>query len=255
MFAKAKAGICHHKKMSDKLEYIDDFFKADLDAEQLDLFEKRVMEDPDLADELAFYLSAVQTLRARIGEEKKEHFRTLYANGTNMGSKSIRLWPYMSAAAAIVLILIGAYLFYPERSAKDIAQAYIDKNLSTLSVMMNGAEDSLQHGVRLYNENKLAEASQIFEHILTTHPDEYKVMEYAGLVSLRLENYDNALSHFEQLSKATQLYANSGNFYVSLTLMKRNRPGDAQKAKALLRRIVDEHAANEEAARELLKRL
>ena len=241
--------------MSDKLEYIDDFFKGELDAEQLELFEKRVLEDPDFADELAFYLSSVHTLRLGINKDRKDHFRTLYGNASKPKLQIIRLWPYMSAAAAIVVILIGVYFFYPNSSPDDIAQSYIDKNLSTLSVMMNSNEDSVQRGLRLYNENKFSEASQTFERILKNNPEEYKVMEYAGIVSLRLENYDNALTHFERLSKATQLYANSGNFYMSLTLMKRNRPGDVQQAKALLTRIVNEHSANEQAARELLKRL
>ena len=241
--------------MSDKLEYIDDFFKGELDAEQRGLFEKRVMEDPDFADELAFYLSSVHTLRQGITKDRKDHFRTLFTNKSKSETRTIHLWPYMSAAAAIVLIIIGVIFFYPNRSPNDIAQSYIDKNLATLSVMMNSTEDSVQRGVRLYNENKFSEASQTFERILKNNPEEYKVMEYAGIVSLRLENYDNALTHFEQLSKATQLYANSGNFYKSLTLMKRNRPGDVQQAKALLTRIVNENSANEQAARELLKQL
>jgi tetratricopeptide (TPR) repeat protein len=237
--------------MSDKLEHIDDFFKGELNADQIKSFEKRVTEDPDFADELAFYLSSVHTLRQDISRNKKEHFKSLLFNNRKSESTNTRLWPYLSAAAATVLILIGVYIFYPNSSPDDIAQSYIDKNLSTLSVMMNSTEDSAQRGVRLYNENKFAEALQTFESILKNNPT---VMEYAGIVSLRLENYDNALRHFERLSKATQLYANSGNFYKSLTLMKRNRPGDVQQAKALLTRIVDEQSANEQAARELLKR-
>ena len=239
--------------MSEKLEHIDDFFKGELDAGQLASFQKRVEEDPDFADELAFYLSSVHTIRQDIAKERKDHFRTLYNNQNKPAT--IRLWTYMSAAAAILLIFIGVYYFLPNRPPDVIAQSYIDKHLSTLSVMMNNEEDSVQGGVRLYNENKLSEAAQAFEQILQKNPREYKVMEYAGIVSLRLENYDNAIKHFDELSKATQLYANSGNFYKSLTLMKRNRPGDAQQAKALLTRIVNEHAANEQAARELLKQL
>ena len=241
--------------MNDKLEHIDDFFKGQLDAEQAELFEKRVMEDPDFADELAFYLSSVHTLRQGASQDKKNHFRELYRNKSGSEQRTVRLWPYMSAAAAIILILVGVALFYPNRSADDIAQSYIDKNLSTLSVMMSSIEDSVQRGVRLYNENKFNEALQTFERILSNDPREYKVMEYAGIVSLRLENYDKALAHFEQLSRAPDLYANSGNFYQSLTLMKRNQPGDLRQAKALLTRIVDEHAAHEQAARELLKQL
>ena len=113
--------------MSDKLEYIDDFFKGELDAEQLELFEKRILEDADFADELAFYLSSVYTLRQGISREKKEHFRTLLNKESKPELKTVRLWPYMSAAAAIVLILLSIYFFYPNRSPNEIAQSYIDK--------------------------------------------------------------------------------------------------------------------------------
>ena len=49
--------------MSDKLEHIDDFFKGELDAEQLELFEKRILEDPEFAETVAFYISSTQMLK------------------------------------------------------------------------------------------------------------------------------------------------------------------------------------------------
>ena len=241
--------------MSDKLDHIDDFFKGELDAEQLESFERRIAEDPEFAEDVAFYLSSTGTLRQRVAEERKAHFRNLYEETNKRAHRTINLWPYMAAAASIAVILLGVYFLYPSASPEKIAETYINKNLATLSVVMRSSEDSVQRGLRLYNEHRFTEASQAFEQIIKNHPDQYKVREYAGIVSLRMNNYDNALAHFEQLSKATQLYANSGNFYISLTLLKRNRPGDAQQAKALLTRIVREGEANEEAARELLKRL
>jgi tetratricopeptide (TPR) repeat protein len=241
--------------MSDKLDYIDEFFKSKPSAEEIHLFEKHVAQDPDLADDLAFYLSTIQTLRFNVSEAKKDHFKALYYQQQHSVKPVTRLWAYISAAAAILLIFIAVFYYSGNKPPDAVAQSYIDKNLSTLPVMMNSTEDSVQRGVRLYNENKLDQALHTFERILQNNRDEYKVMEYAGLVSLRMDNYDKALMHFQQLSKATSLYANAGDFYVSLTLMKRNRPGDVQQAKALLKRIVDEHAANEEAARELLKQL
>lgn len=255
MPAKATAGVQPGKKMSEKLDHIDDFFKGELDAEQLESFERRIAEDPGFAEEVAFYLSSTGTLRQQVTEERKVHFRKLYDETNKRAHRTINLWPYMAAAASIVVILIGAYFLYPSASPEKIAETYINKNLSTLPVVMSSGEDSVQHGLRLYNEGKFNEASEAFAQILANHPDQYKVREYAGIVSLRMKNYDNALAHFERLSKATHLYANSGNFYISLTLLKRNRPGDAQKAKAHLEQLVHDREANEEAARELLKRL
>lgn len=255
MLAKASTGVRPDKKMSEKLDHIDDFFKGELDAEQLESFERRIAEDPGFAEEVAFYLSSTATLRQRVTEDRKAHFRKLYDNTNERTHRTITLWPYLTAAASIIVILLGVYLLYPSASPQKIADGYINKNLSTLPVVMSSNEDSIQRGLRLYNEGRFNEASKAFAEILKNNPDQYKVREYAGIVSLRINNYDNALKHFEQLSKATHLYANSGNFYISLTLLKRNRPGDAQKAKALLTQIVNEGEANEEAARELLKQL
>jgi tetratricopeptide (TPR) repeat protein len=241
--------------MSDKLEHIDDFFKGELDAEQFELFEKRILEDPEFAETVAFYISSTQMLKKNAEDEKKLRFRKMYDERREAGSRVINLWPYLSAAASIVIILVAIYFLYPNPSPDTIAQRYIDKQLSALPVTMSSNEDAVQKGIRQYNEGRLKEAADVFDEILKTNPNDYKVMEYAGIVSLRLKNYDNALAHFEQLSKATHLYANSGNFYVALTLLKRNAPGDLVKDRDLLKRIVEEGQANEDAARGLLKQL
>jgi hypothetical protein len=62
--------------------------------------------------------------------------------------------------------------------------------------------------------------------------------KYAGIVYLRLSNYDKALAYFQDLEKYTSLYANPAIFYHTLTLMKRNQPGDKQTAKQLLQQVV-----------------
>ncbi|MEJ0083138.1 MAG: hypothetical protein WDM78_19820 [Puia sp.] len=64
---------------------------------------------------------------------------------------------------------------------------------------MSGHSDSLQTGLRLYNEGKISEAltssktlsGQILPHITAK--------EYAGISAFRLKEYDRALSWFEQV--------------------------------------------------------
>jgi tetratricopeptide (TPR) repeat protein len=61
---------------------------------------------------------------------------------------------------------------------------------------------------------------------------------YAGIVYLQLGNYEKALQYFRQFENDT-LYSNPSLFYQALTLLKRNLPGDKQKARELLQRVVD----------------
>jgi hypothetical protein len=55
---------------------------------------------------------------------------------------------------------------------------------------------------------------------------------------LRLGEYDKAISYFSQLG-AYKLYRNPGKFYQAVTLMKRNQPGDKERARDFLQEVVD----------------
>jgi predicted Zn-dependent protease len=119
---------------------------------------------------------------------------------------------------------------------------------------MGGAQDSVQTALRLYNEGKLNEARVLFEKLNESHPSDNKTNEYAGIVSLRLGDYDQALKHFRALD-ALNLYANPGKFYVALTLLKRNGPGDAAEAKQLLQQVTDQGLEHDADARKLLEKM
>ena len=64
----------------------------------------------------------------------------------------------------------------------------------------------------------------------------YLLKNYMGIVYLKLGNYDKALQYFKQFENDT-LYANPSQFNQALTLLKRNLPGDKQKAKELLQHV------------------
>ena len=82
-----------------------------------------------------------------------------------------------------------------------------------------------------------------------------KQKKYAGIVALRLGEYDKAINHFVQLESYTHLYSNPGKFYHSLTLMKRDLPGDAERAKQLLNDVVQNHLEGNKDAEIWLKKM
>ena len=94
-----------------------------------------------------------------------------------------------------------------------------------------------------------------FENIIQKDTGNYLIKNYLGIVYLRLGNYDKALRYFQQLENYSSLSSNPGVFNQALTLMKRNQPGDKQKAKLLLQQVVDHDLYGKKAARQWLKRL
>ena len=78
---------------------------------------------------------------------------------------------------------------------------------------------------------------------------------YAGIVYLRLGNYDKSLQYFQQSENYSSLFSNPAIFYHALTLLKRNQPGDKQRARELLQQVVDNDIEGKKIAQRWLKKL
>ncbi|HKO81806.1 MAG TPA: hypothetical protein VJU78_15480, partial [Chitinophagaceae bacterium] len=76
---------------------------------------------------------------------------------------------------------------------------------------------------------------------------------YAGIVSLRLEQYDKAVNYFSKIENI-KLHANPGKFYHALVLIKRSQPGDMETAKQLLKQVVENDLEGKEEAEKWLKK-
>ena len=243
--------------MSD-LAYIDKYFKKELTQEEITEFERKINDDPLFAEEVAFYCSAVQSITDQLAEEKKKQFRKIYDDGKlHRSSKPAvikRSWIYIAAAAAVIGLIIGWYLFARPSSIQHLADRYIEQNLIEMGVRMAGNEDSLDAAIRLYNENKLPEALRQFEMIIQSDSIAVLPKKMAGIVSLRLENYDRAIDYFTQLEKLS-LYSNPGKLYHAIALIKRNRNSDKEMIKQLLQQVVEQDLEGKETAQEWLKSL
>jgi tetratricopeptide (TPR) repeat protein len=246
--------------MENNLEYIDNYFGGNLGPDETKQFDQRIVEDRDFAEEVAFYLSAKQASTEEVTGQKKEWFRQLADQHASFPIRKRitfvrKLWTYAAVAAVIICIFFAWYLTsikptLPQQMAKE----YIEKNLRTLPVTMGTEKDSIQDGLRLYNGNQLDSSLKLFENIIQRDSSNFSVKNYAGIVYLRLENYDKALAYFQDLEKYTSLYSNPATFYHALTLMKRNQPGDKQTARQLLQQVVQNDLEGKETAKQWLKK-
>jgi len=240
----------------ENLEFIENYFKGTNDDAQKKLFEKKIMEDPSFAEEVAFYISANGVIQQQAQDEKKQRFREIYNEQKVISIKQpVRnVWRYMAAASIIIAVLVVAWLFTGNKnSPQQLADKYIQQNFINLSVTMGNA-DSMQTGLQLFNSGKLTEAQTIFETLAKNDPKNSEAKKDAGIVSLRLNNYDKALEYFTMLESETGLYSNPGKFYKAITLMKRNKDGDKEVAKLLLEQVRDGNLEGKNEAVEWLEK-
>ena len=245
----------------DNNEYIDSYFREEHSAEATAAFDEKVKQDPAFAEAVAFYCSSLQVAKNQLTEDKKQHFRELYAQtGPSVSDepapvRSLIRWRTIITAAAIVAgLLAGLYLYrQPDASLQQVADRYIKEQLATVGVNMGAQEeDSIGRARQFYSENKLPEALVAFEAIARANATSDEAKKMAGIVSLRLGNYDKAINYFTQLEEQPILY-NPGKLYHALALIKRNQPGDTAAAKQLLLQVAEQQPAYQETAVKWLK--
>jgi tetratricopeptide (TPR) repeat protein len=242
----------------DNLEYIDTYFGGGLPPEETGQFDKRIREDPAFAEEVSWYLAAHAALQEANREERKTRFRELYrreAVPPTTAKLFSRGWLKVGVAAAVLALIVLSWVFFirtPDASA--LADRYIRQNLAVLPLKM-GKTDHIQTGIALYDSAKFSDALREFESLLRSDSLNATALLDAGIVSLRMENYDKALKYLMTAQNHTDPEVNPALFYTSLTLLRRNHPGDKDAAKQQLRRIVRENLNKKEDARELLSKM
>ena len=236
------------------LDTIEDYFAGQLSEGEKARFEQQIVADPELAEAVAFYIQAKQIAHTEAIAKRKETWETIRKQESQI---SRPIWmPISYAAAACIVLLLGFFLFWPnQQSAEQLADQYIQTNLTTLSVTLSSQSDSLQLARQAYNAGRFAEAEDIIQTQQQRDSSNAELLKLAGLVSLRRGNYDQAINQFHRLSQRTNLRANPGLFYEALTHLKRAQPNDKTTAQQLLQTVIDQNLDGKKAAEALSKDL
>lgn len=233
---------------------IDNYFTGLLSTPEKIRFEQQLLTDTELAEATAFYVQARQMARQQAQDSRKAGWATLRQR---QGVVRQPAWvPMAWAAAACVLLVLGFFLlFHSQPSAPELADHYIQDNLTTLSVTMSGQTDTLQLARQAYNSGQFAEADKLVAILQRPNTDNTEVLKLAGLVALRQGNYDKAIGQFHSLSQRTDLRANPGLLYEAIARLKRNQSGDEATARQLLQTVIDQNLEGKKAAKELIDEL
>jgi len=241
------------------IEYIDSYFQQTMNEDERKVFEKKCEEDESFAQEVAFYIMTRDSLREELLQQKQAAWRVksiiddLPFIPTLKKSFANRWITY--AAAACLVLAVSVYFFETNPSPKKLAENYIKTNYSNLSLTMDASRDSLQLGIDAYNNKQYDKALRLFKSIEKTDTQNSDAKKYAGLTYMQKEEYDSALLQFDALSKMKGLFSNSGDFLKAVALMGRNKPGDRDKAKMLLQKVLSQKEEGSDKAAEWEKKL
>lgn len=236
---------------------IEAYFGKTLTAGARAQFEREMRENAELAGEVAFYLAArkAQVDGARQEQLQARHaeWQRLTENGEGREgkvSKPLKSWWAAAAVVAALAVGLAWYLNVSGPSYERLAHEYVSKELQAVDIRMDGNADSLQLAARLFNDGSLEEARRVTDGLLANDPDHAEAKKLAGIVSLRMKDYDKAIEHFQQLGAREDLFSNPGKFYEALARLERNGPGDKEKAEGLLKEVVKKGLEGKEVLKE-----
>lgn len=233
------------------------YFGKTLTGEERAQFEREMRENAELAGEVAFYLATRKAqadgARQEILEARHAEWQQLLEDGDGSkdeGSRPLKSWWAAAAAVAALAIGLAWYLNSSGPSYERLAHEYVSIELQTVNVRMDGTADSLQLAARLFNDGSLEEARRVTDGLLAKDPDHAETKKLAGIVSLRMKDYDKAIAHFQQLGAREDLFSNPGKFYEALARLERKAPGDKEKAEELLKEVVEKGLEGKEVMEE-----
>lgn len=226
----------------EELKQIDDYFQLQsAEAERIE-FEKRIGEDKEFADLVAFYTYSKAIVREKLLKNRHAEWNS------QKGGNQINFFPKIIVGiAASLLLLVGFWYFGQnyKKNYKELAKNYIQTELLTLPMKMDANTDSLELGKKLYNEKKYKEAFALFDKL--QNPE---AKQYQGLSSLQSGDYLTAITIFEKQAQNQELLNNKAKFYLSLTYLKN---GETAKGEAILKEVIAENLAGKIEAEKLLE--
>ena len=238
------------------LEKIDKYFNNELSLSERQDFENQLVKDNELKETVSFYLNTRTAAKQLADDKRRVEFEELRKKLSQKSESSgkIKSMIWLSGLAASVVLTLGFWWFSrtPDLATDALADTYIQEYFQNLPVKMDATADSLQMGLRLFNEQKLSEAQIVFENILKRKNNDSQATKYAGITALRLKDYDKAIQYFKTLGSQKNLFANPGRFYQAITLLQQSSI-NKKEAEVLLKEVIDNSLEGKEEAKKMLK--
>jgi len=237
-------------------ERIDDYFKKQLGEPEKRQFEEDLKSNPELAESVAFYLVTHNLAKEDLREKELNERHLEWQELSSGKTKTITRQLVYYASAAVILIALGLGWYFLRSGTDDrelLAGTYVENNFSTLSVQMDGNADSLQRAINAYNNGDYTGAEKQINTILTKDAQNAEAQKLAGIVSLKLKKYDEAITYFHQLGEQKNLFSNPGKFYEAIAHIQRGLPLDKKAADSLLREVIDGNLDGKEEAEKWVK--
>ena len=245
-----------------KTDWVDRYLRGELSATEKLSFERRLKEDPELAEQLE--------MQKEIGEAVLDEEALDFANTLEntydiyqkeRKSKRLHRPVYrMVGMAAMIVVLLGAgFLIKKHTGRLSVNQSIVAEFYQPYDVPVNyrspeGTVDAtFRKAVEKYNDKKYAVAIRLFEQVLKEDKTRMDANLMNGLSNFEIQRYNKADSSFSNIIKhRDNLFFQQAQWYLGFCFLMTNQH---EKALKLYKRIIDEKGFYSLKAEKILKKL
>ena len=251
-----------------KTERIQKYLDGEMNESELKKFREDLKKFPDLAQELDLHRNLNEALisqdekrfRKKLSQVYKDYLIITgsYKPINSSGGKVKRL----GIVSVFVTILIGIFLainfqWFGKQSNETIFNKYLvsyNKDLSSrVSSSRENTDKDLELAVKLYVQNNYSGSSGLLKKILSKNPENIDAQFYNGLCSIYLNDFESAITYFENVSQSTyNYYGEYASWYLALCYIRIN---DNQTAKVILKEIEAGNGFFSSKAKKILSKL
>ena len=163
-------------------------------------------------------------------------------------------WKHLLVAASFFAILGLAIYFNLTRpvSSSDLYNVYYENFPNVVNPTVRGAEiDAADAAFEAYENGRFEEALARFSELHATEGTDYYLF-YMANSQMELERSDEAIELLQEFEKTKDSMADKAGWYKALAYLQKD---DQEKAKAELKKVIEDKAYNANKAEELLAEL
>lgn len=236
------------------------YIHGELDSIERGKFETELKSNQGLMEAYRLYTKMDGYLNDHDAERIKGKLKQAHERFMRDKPKMKRFtWIYK--AAALVIILISAGVVYwlatdrPSVSPEELYSTYYNPYSTTIDYRSDASllSDTFQEALETYESQEYDTALILFKKIISTEKPETSALFFAGICSMELDDYRNAIIFLnEQIYQNNLLFTQQASWYLALSYLKTNQKTEAKK---ILEHIVNEYKYKHREAVELLDEL
>lgn len=231
-----------------------------MDADSEREFAQELKNNPELHKEYEFQKEVAEAITEDDIMELRGELESIESSrrkGLKLHLTNIQKF---TAAASITLFLgLGLLWLYigqitnPQELYASYFQTYPNIH-SQRSVNKDAQTERLERvAFQAYEEKNWTVAVSLFNELIDASPENTTYVFYGGIVNLKQEKPEQAISHFKEvLQEQDNLLASQANWYIALAYLK---TGNINQVKYYLDKIITANMDRKEEAKELLQKL